>query len=280
MRDLWSTRPGGSGRMVVGDGVLPGVQVVLKDADQAGQPEREPGALGRGERGEQRGMPGAEILAHPGRGRSPSRGEAQAIQAAVGLVPLADQPSPAFHARSEPAHRALLQPEPDGQVPLRQRVRLGELTEGEHLGDRDVHPAVVVHLQEPAGLRQPPEQPPQLIVREGPRRLALGCVGQLFVLRSSARVVRYNYRRDAPCRRSTAPTAAGSGPSTIPTATTAGPAGSFTACTSGSPRTSRPPVSTTAPGCWTWAPVPGGSHWRSRTPCQRCASRVWTCPPR
>src|SRR6266487_2595267 len=135
--------------------------------------------------------------------------------------------SRASHARREPAHGALLEPEPVGQVPLRQRAGVGELTEGEHLGDGDANSAVVVHLEETAGLSELLKQPAQVIVGERPAGSILGCVVQLSVLRSSARVVPYNYRRDGACGRSTAPTAAGSGPSTMPTATTAGPTGSF-----------------------------------------------------
>lgn len=113
---------------------------------------------------------GAEVLTDPAGDVLAFRGEAQLVVVPVGGLPLSGQPAPRLHAAGQAADGAFLQPEAPGQVLLRQGARLGKLAEGEHLGHRYVHTAMLVGRR--VGLEQTPcphqvlKQSAQFIVRE------------------------------------------------------------------------------------------------------------------
>ena len=139
-------------------------------ADQPGEACGKRLSLLGGKEVEQVGVVVAEVLTDPAGDVLAFGGEAQLVVAPVGGLPYSGQPAPRLHARGQAANGALLQPQAPGQVLLRQGARLGKFAEGEHLGHRHVHTAMLVGRR--VGLEQTPcphqvlKQSAQFIVRE------------------------------------------------------------------------------------------------------------------
>ena len=138
--------------------------------DQPGKPSGERLSLPGGQEIKQVGVVVAQVLADPAGDVLAFRGEAQLVVVPVGGLPLSGQPAPHLHAGGQAADGAFLQPEAPGQVLLRQGARFGKLPEGEHLGHRYVHTAMLVGRR--VGLEQTPcphqvlKQSAQFIVRD------------------------------------------------------------------------------------------------------------------
>ena len=138
--------------------------------DQPGKPSGERLSLPVGQEIKQVGVVVAQVLADPAGDVLAFRGEAQLVVVPVGGLPLSGQPAPHLHAGGQAADGAFLQPEAPGQVLLRQGARFGKLPEGEHLGHRYVHTAMLVGRR--VGLEQTPcphqvlKQSAQFIVRD------------------------------------------------------------------------------------------------------------------
>jgi hypothetical protein len=155
--------------------------------DQPSKPRGERLSLPRGQEIKQVGVVVAQVLTDPAGDVLAFRGEAQLVVVPVGGLPLSGQPAPSLHAGGQAADSAFLQPEAPGEVLLRQGARFGKLAEGEHLGHRYVHTAMLVGRR--VGLEQTPcphevlKQTAQFIVREVycPSR-RMSCVMQLWGL--------------------------------------------------------------------------------------------------
>ena len=138
--------------------------------DQPGKPSGERLSFPGGQEIKQVGVVVAQVLADPAGDVLAFRGEAQLVVVSVGGLPLSGQPAPRLHASGQAADGALLQPQAPGQVLLRQGTCFGELAEGEHLGHRYVHTAMLVRRR--VGLEKAPsphevlEQPAQFVVGE------------------------------------------------------------------------------------------------------------------
>jgi hypothetical protein len=105
-------------------------------AHQAAQARREAGALLRGERGQDAGLPGLPGTPDLARDGAARRCQVEPDVALVLLVPAAPQPALALQARRQPADRALLQPQQHRQLPLRDPARRHQLDQGAGLGRR------------------------------------------------------------------------------------------------------------------------------------------------
>jgi hypothetical protein len=69
-------------------------------------------------------------LPHLGRDLAPFRGEVEAHETLVLLVPAAPEPAFALQARGQPAHGALLQAQQGGELALRDSPRREQLDQG------------------------------------------------------------------------------------------------------------------------------------------------------
>jgi hypothetical protein len=138
--------------------------------DQPGKPCGERLSLPGGQEIKQVGVVVAQVLTDPAGDVLTFRSKAQLVVVPVGGLPLSGQPALHLHAGGQAADGAFLQPEAPGQVLLRQSARLGKFTEGEHLGHRHVHTAMLVRRR--VGLEQTPcphqvlKQSAQFVVRE------------------------------------------------------------------------------------------------------------------